>query len=235
MTAEIRLFTSNSMHAVLDELVPAFERASGNSVSVSYDPAKVMLKRIKSGETADLAIMGTAAIDELEKLGKIAAGSRRTLSRCGVGIGVRAGVPKPDIGTVAAFKRMLLNARSVAYTLNGASGIHFARLIERLGIAAEVKAKAATRSGGLIGELVAAGEAEIAVQQIPEIMAVPGIELVGPLPQELQMTTVSGAGVFADSKQPEAARTLLEFLSTPAAARVMKAKGLEPGPFAPIT
>jgi molybdate transport system substrate-binding protein len=234
MTAEIKLFTSNSMHAVLDELVPAFERASGNQVSVSYDPAQVMLKRIKSGETADLAIMGTTALDELEKLGKIAAGSRRVLSRCGVGVGVRAGAPKPDIGTVAAFKRMLLNARSVAYTLNGASGIHFAGLIERLGIATEVKAKAATRPGGLIAELVVAGEAEIAVQQIPEIMAVPGIELVGPLPQELQMITVSGVGVFADSKQPEAARTLLEFLSTPAAARVMKAKGLEPGPLAPI-
>lgn len=227
MTAEIRLFTSNSMHAVLDELIPAFERASGNKVVVSYDPAQMMLTRIKNGETADLAIMGTTALDELEKLGKIAAGSRRILSRCGVGVGVRAGAPKPDIGTVEAFKRMLLNAKSVAFTQNGASGIHFAGLIERLGIAAEVKAKAATRPGGLIAELVAAGEAEIAVQQIPEIMAVPGIELVGPLPRELQKVTVSGAGVFADSKQPEAARVLLEFLSTPAAARVMKAKGLK--------
>jgi molybdate transport system substrate-binding protein len=187
----------------------------------------MMLTRIKNGETADLAIMGTTTLDELEKLGKIAAGSRRILSRCGVGVGVRAGAPKPDIGTVEAFKRMLLNAKSVAFTQNGASGIHFAGLIERLGIAAEVKAKAATRPGGLIAELVAAGEAEIAVQQIPEIMAVPGIELVGPLPRELQKVTVSGAGVFADSKQPEAARVLLEFLSTPAAARVMKAKGLE--------
>ena len=217
------------MHAVLDELIPAFERAGGDRVAVSYDPAQVMLRRIKNGETADVAILGTSAIDELAKLGKIAAASRRVLSRCGVGVGVRAGAPKPDIGSVDAFKRMLHNARSVAYTLNGASGIHFAGLIERLGIAAEVKAKAATRPGGLIAELVVAGEAEIAVQQIPEIMAVPGIELVGPLPRELQMITVSAAGIFADSKQPEAARALLEFLSTPGAARVMKARGLEPG------
>ena len=113
MTAEIKVFTSNSMRAVLDELVPAFERASGNGVSVSYDPAKVMLKRIKDGETADLAITGAAAIDELVEQSRIAAGSRRILSRCGVGIAVRAGAPKPDIGSVEAFKRMLLNAKSI--------------------------------------------------------------------------------------------------------------------------
>ncbi|MBI4192184.1 MAG: substrate-binding domain-containing protein [Betaproteobacteria bacterium] len=237
MTAEIKVFSTNSMHAVLDELVPAFERASGNRVSVSYETAIAMLKRIKNGETADLAIMGTSELDavkgtsefdELEKLGKIAADSRRVLSRFGVGIGVRAGAPKPDIGSVEAFKRMLLNAKSIAYTLNGASGIHFAGLIERLGIAEQVKAKAVTRPGGLIAELVTAGEAEIAVQQIPELMAVPGIEVVGPLPQELQVIMMSSAGIFSDAKQPGAARALLEFLSTPASARVFKAKGLEP-------
>lgn len=224
----IKLFTSNSLRAVMDELVPQFERASGHPVSVSYDPAKVMLARIQSGETADLAILGGSAIEELTKQGKIAAGSRRVLARCGVGIGVRAGAPRPDIGSVGAFKRMLLNAKSVAYTRQGASGIHFAGLIERLGIAGEVRAKAATRAGGLIGELVARGEAEIAVQQIPELMAVPGIELVGPLPRELQMITVSSAGIFAGSAQPKAAQQLLEFLSTSASARVFRAKGLEP-------
>jgi molybdate transport system substrate-binding protein len=129
---------------------------------------------------------------------------------------------------VEAFKRALLDAKSIAYTEAGASGIHFSGLTERLGIAAQVKAKARTRPGGLIGELVANGEAELAVQQIPELLAVPGIELVGPLPHELQVTNTVTAAVFVDARQPDAARAFLEFLSTPAAARVFKANGLDP-------
>ena len=226
--AEIRLFTSNSMHGVLDELLPQFERASGHKVTVSYDPVKVMMERIARGETADLALLGGSGIEELTKQGKVAAASRRTMARCGVGMAVRAGAPKPDIASVAAFKSMLLGAKSVAYTQQGASGIHFSGLIERLGIAREVQAKAVRQPGGLVGELVATGKAEIAIQQIPELMAVKGVELVGPLPAELQATTVSSAGIFADAKQPDAARALLDFLSTPGAARVFKAKGLEP-------
>lgn len=226
--AQIKVLCSNSSHAVMDELVPEFERASGHKVSISYDPAKMMLSRIEGGETADLAILGAPAIDELMKQGKIAARGRRDLARCGIGIAVRAGAPKPDIGSVEAFKRALLNAKSVAHTESGVSGMHFAGLIERLGIAEQVKAKARTQPGGLVGELVANGEAEIAVQQIPELMAVPGIELVGPLPQELQKITLVSAGMFAASRHPDAAQAMLEFLSTPAAARVYKAKGLEP-------
>jgi molybdate transport system substrate-binding protein len=226
--AEIKVLCSNSTHAVMDELVPEFERASGHKVSISYDPAKIMLQRIQRGETADLAILGAPAIDDLTKQGKIAAGSRRDLARCGIGVAVRAGAPKPDIGSVEAFKRALLNAKSVAHTESGVSGMHFAGLIERLGIAEQVKAKARTQPGGLVGELVASGEAEIAVQQIPELMAVPGIEVVGPLPRELQKITLVSAGIFAASRDPEAAQALIEFLSTPAAARVYKAKGLEP-------
>lgn len=122
----------------------------------------------------------------------------------------------------------LLAAKSVAYTQEGASGMHFAGLIERLGIAEQVKAKAVRQPGGLIGELVAAGKAEIAIQQIPELMAVPGIELVGPLPAEIQLVTVSSAGIFAGTQQAEAAQSFIQFLVTPVAARVMKAKGLEP-------
>ena len=228
MSRIIKVLASNSIRAVMGELVPQFERASGHSVSVSYDPAKVMLARIERGETADLAITGSAAIDELVKQGKLLAGSRRALARCRVGIAVLAGQPKPDISSVAAFKHAVLGAKSVAYTQEGASGMHFARLIERLGIAEQVKAKAVRQPGGLIGELVAAGKAEIAIQQIPELMAVPGIELVGPLPAEIQLVTVSSAGIFAGTQQAEAAQALIEFLAAPAAAKVMKAKGLEP-------
>jgi len=212
----------------MGELAPQFERANDCKIAISYDPAKVMLARIQKGETADLAILGSGAIDELVKQGKISAGSRRVLARCRVGVAVLAGKPRPDISSVEAFKRTLLGAKSVAYTQEGASGMHFAGLIERLGIAEQVKAKAVRQPGGLIGELVAAGKAEIAIQQIPELMAVAGIELVGPLPAEIQLVTVSSAGIFAGTKQAEAAQSFIRFLVTPAAARVMKTKGLEP-------
>jgi molybdate transport system substrate-binding protein len=216
------------MRAVMGELAPEFERATGHQVEVSYDPAQRILKRIASGEMPDLIICGTSALEEMAKQGKIVADTSRLVARCGVGMAVRTDAPKPDIGSVEAFKRTLLNAKSVAYTQEGASGIHFAGLIERLGIAEQIKSKAVRQPGGLVGELVAAGKAEIAVQQIPELMAVAGVELVGPLPQEVQATTVSAAGIFAGSKQADAARALLDFLSTPASARVLKAKGLEP-------
>ena len=226
--ASIKLFVSNSMHGVMDALIPQFERASGHKVAISYDPAKVMMERIQKGESADLAILGGPSISDLEKLGKIAAGSKRTIASCGVGVAVKAGAPRPDIGTVDSFKRALLAAKSIAYTQQGASGIYFSGLIERLGIADQVKPKAVRQPGGLIGELAAAGKADLAVQQIPELMVVRGIDLVGPLPKEIQQTTVSSAGIFAGSIEPAAAKALLDFLTTPAAMQVFKANGMEP-------
>jgi molybdate transport system substrate-binding protein len=226
--AAIKVLTSNSMRAVMDELGPQFGRASGHKISISYDPAKLMLNRIRSGEPADIAILGSGAIDELAKEGLIAADTCAVVARCGIGMAVRAGAVKPDIGSVEAFKRTLLDAKSIAYTIDGASGMHFARLIERLGIAGNLKDSARRRSGGLIGELVAGGEAEIAIQQIPELMAVTGIDLVGPIPAELQKITVVSAGVFRDAREPQAARALIGFLSTPVAASAIRSKGLEP-------
>lgn len=226
--ATIKLFVSNSMRGVMNELIPQFERASGHRVEISYDPAKVMMERIARGEVADLAILGGSAIADLIKAGKVTAGSKRTISSCGVGVAVLAGAKKPDIGSVEAFKQALLAAQSVAWTQEGASGMYFTQLIERLGIAKQLLAKAVRKPGGLIGELVAARKAELAVQQIPELMAVPGIELVGPFPPEIQVTTVSVAGIFSASSQPDAAKALLDHLTTPAAARVLKAKGMEP-------
>jgi molybdate transport system substrate-binding protein len=213
--ATISLFVSNSLRGVLGELIPQFERASGHRVVISYDPAKLMLERIARGETADLAILGGTAIDDLIKAGKVDGGSKRPVASCGVGIAVLAGAKKPEIGSVEKLKAALLAARSVAWTQEGASGMYFSKLIERLGIAQPLQAKAVRRPGGLIGELVAAGEAELAVQQIPELLAVPGIALVGPLPPEVQMTTAS-------------ARDLLDFLASPASARVFKSRGHEP-------
>jgi molybdate transport system substrate-binding protein len=161
---KLKVFASNSIRAVMAELVPQFERASGLSVALSYDPAKIVLARIAKGETADLIITGSGAIDALVNQGKVQAASRRTLARCRVGVAVRAGKPRPDIGTVEALKRALMAAKSVAYTQEGASGMHFSGVIERLGIADAVRAKAVRQPGGLIGELVAAGKAEIAIQ-----------------------------------------------------------------------
>jgi molybdate transport system substrate-binding protein len=224
----LQLFTSNSTRGVMAELLPQFEQTTGTHVSVSYDPALVMLKRIDAGESADVAILGQAAIDALALGGKIVPDSRRTLARCGVGIGVAAGAPKPDVSSVESFKAALLAAKSVAHTTSGASGIHFSNVIKRLGIADEIAAKAVKNEGGLIGELVVRGDAELAIQQIPELMAVPGLELVGPLPQELQSISVLAAGIFVKSRHSRAVQALLDFLATPAAMRVFRAKGLEP-------
>jgi molybdate transport system substrate-binding protein len=225
---EIALFTSNSMRGVLDELLPKYERSTGNEVRVSYDPGKIMRQRIDAGETADVGILGRAMLDELAEQGKIVPGSRRTLARCGVGVGVRAGEPRPDISTLEAFKRALLDAKSIAFTISGASGIHFSGVIEKLGIAEAIHAKAARQPGGLVGELLVAGKADLAIQQIPELLAVPGVELVGPLPPEIQATSISGVGVFTSSRHKAAAQGLADFLATPAAATVFRAKGHEP-------
>ena len=224
----INVMGSNSMRGVMDALVPQFEAATGYKVAITYDPAKRMLNRIRGGETADLAIIGSGAIDDLVKDGIIAPDTR-VLARSSVGMAVRAGAPKPDIGSVERFTDAILKARSIAYTIDGASGMHFAELIERLGIADAVKAKAKRQPGGLVGEIVARGEAEVAIQQISELMAVSGIDLVGPIPQSLQKTTVIAGGVFRGAREPEAARALLSFLATPQAANVIRAKGLDPG------
>ena len=226
--AAIKVLSSNGMHPVMDEMVPEFERATGHRVSIDYDTANALLGRIKAGEAADLAILTKPVIEDLIKQGMIAVGSVRTLSSSGVGVAVKAGLPKPDIGSVDAFKRALLEAKSITFTKTGASGIHFAKVVERLGIAEQINAKAKVPSGGMVGELVAQGEAEMAVQQVPELMAVPGIQFVGPLPPELQIMTVLSGGVLTSARQPEAAKALVDYLKTPAAARVFKAKGMEP-------
>lgn len=226
--ATIRLLVSNSMRAVMDELIPRFEREQGHQVEISYDPAKLMMERIRRGESADVVILGGTAVEDLVKEGRVADASRRLIASCGVGLAVRAGAPKPGIGSVDAFKRALLAARSIAWTQEGASGMYFSKLIERLGISDEISKKAVRRPGGLIAELVVSGDAELAVQQIPELMAVAGVDVVGPLPGELQQVTVSSGGVFAASRQPQAAEALLRFLKTPGSAAVLKSRGHEP-------
>jgi len=224
---DIAIFTSNSSRTVLDALAPAYTLASGRRYAVVFDSAKSMLGRVKGGEIGDVVILGASVVKDLEKQGIVAAGSVRSFARSRVGVAVRAGAPRPDISSVEAFKRTLLDARSIAHTVHGASGMYVPVLLERLGIAEQVKPKTITRQGGYIGGVVAAGDAEIAVQQIVELLAVPGIDLVGPLPDEIQKVFESAVGIFTASKKPDAAQALIRFLLAPSNAQVFREKGLE--------
>jgi molybdate transport system substrate-binding protein len=185
------------------------------------------MERISSGESADIAIITDIAIETLIAQGRVLRESRRDLASSGVGLAVRAGASRPDISTPDALKHALLSARSITYTVSGASGIHFAQVIGSLSIADAVKAKAIVRDG-LAGELAARGEVELAVQQISELMQVKGIDIVGPLPAEVQKSTVFSAGIFTSAKDPADAAALIAWLSTPTTAAIIRAKGMEP-------
>lgn len=216
------------MRTMLTKNIPQFEAETGYSVDISFDPAEIMLKRVERGESADLAILGKAAIDKLIKQGKISAESRRVLVRSNAGVGVRAGLPHPDISTIGAFKQTLLDARSIAYATEGASGIHFVNVLDRLGIADAIKAKARTRPGGLLAEMLISGEADLAIQHFPELMAVNGVDVVGAFPPGIEFANVLAGGLFVGAERPEAATALMDFLTTPAAAEKFRTEGLEP-------
>jgi len=228
--AEIKVLASGGVRGALQELAPAFERATGNKLVITFGPAAVLKRQIEGGEAFDLAILTSAGIDDLAKQRKVDAGSRAAIARSGVGIGIRKGAPRPDIGTADALKRTLLAAKSISWVKEGASGIYFASLLERMGIAGQMKPKAAPAAlGAEVGKLVVAGKAELGVALVNELMAAPGVEVLGPLPAELQNYTVFHAGVGVGSKDSAAAKALIKFLTTPAAGAVFKAKGQEPG------
>lgn len=232
--AEIKVLSTTALTAVMEELAPQFERQSGHKVAISFATAASLSKRIAEGETADVAILTGAGIEDLTKQGKVVPGSRVDLARSSIGVAVRKGAPKPDISSPEALKRALLAAQSVTYSDpagGGASGVHFAKVLERLGIAAEVKAKTKLSKGGpggSVGEIVAKGDAEIGVWMIPEFMAVSGVDVIGPLPADLQNAMLIAAGILVNSKESETGKALIRFLTTPASVSVIKAKGLEP-------
>jgi molybdate transport system substrate-binding protein len=229
--AEIKVLTAGAFKQVLLALLPDFERTSGHKVTVENDTVGALTKRIAGGEAFDLAVLTPKAVDDLAKEGKFAAGSRANLARVGVGVVVKDGTPKPDISSVAAFKQALLAAKSVAYidpAAGGSSGIYVAGLLDKLGVAADVKPKAKLIPGGAVAEHVAKGEADLGIHQISEILPVKGVTLVGPLPAEIQNYTVYAAGVGAHAKESDAAKALLKALTSPAAAEVLKSKGMEP-------
>ena len=219
------------MRPVLSSVAEEFERTTGHKIIVSYAPAGAVMKRIQAGETADMAFLSRPAIDQLVKQGKIVPDTANIMYSA-VGVAVRAGAPKPDISSVEALKRTLLAAKSIAYfdpAAGGSSGIHFARVLERLGIAEEMKSKSKLVQGPT-AEFAAKGEVELAIQQVNELLAIPGIEVVGPLPPELQdpVAFTFAAGIFPNAQEPQAARALIKFLTSPALAKVDKSKGLEP-------
>lgn len=224
----MELLSTLGLQGALRELVPAFEWQSGTKVNAGFGPTAVLMERIAGGAIADVAILTLAGIDQLIANGTMQAGSRTDLARSAVGFAVRPGAQKPDISSAGAVRRTLLAAPSIVYSRAGASGIFFAGLIERLGIAAEINAKATIIPSGFTGEKLITGEAELAVQQISELMEVAGIDIVGALPAELGGETVFSAGIFAASSHPDAARAFVALLSTPDALAAIAKSGLAP-------
>ena len=224
--ADLSLLISNAVKTVMEDLAPRFEAATGHKLHISYGSTNPTKARIEKGEAFDLTILGDAAVDDLIKQGKLVAATRAVVARSGLGLAIRRGAAKPDIATPDAFRRTLLNAKSIAYLEDGLTGTYLKVLFQRLGIADNMQAKYHNARGG---EAVAAGEVELGVTQISEILYQKGTDLAGPLPSEIQNYTNFSSAVSAAAKQPAAAGALLKYFMSPDAVRVMKANGLEPG------
>ena len=232
--AELKVLSAFGMQSVMEDLGPKFERATGHKLAISFATGGATVKRAQDGESADVVIALRQGIDSLVKNSKAAADNVTVVAHSGIVVAVRKGAPKPDISSPDALKRMLLAAKSISYVdpaSGGASGIHFAKVLDRLGIANEMKSKTVfpnPKTPGEVGVLVANGEAEIGVHVIQELIPVAGIDLVGPLPGDLQNTIVFSAAIITGAKDPAAAKALVDFLRTPDSAKVIKAKGMDP-------
>jgi molybdate transport system substrate-binding protein len=226
MSAEIKLISGGAMRRFLSEALPLFEQASDRQVSIRFGLTRDMKAAIEEGAAFDLALLPRSALDELVQAGKIAAGSITDVVRSLVGLMVRTGAPEPDIGSVEAFKTVLRQARAISYS-KGPSGLYVAELLQRLGLAAEMESKTVFAVGRPVGEVIAGGEAEIGMQQIIENQPVQGAHLVGPLPPELVNYVMYSAG-FAPAAPRAPGQALVEFLASPAAVGIIRAKGMEP-------
>jgi molybdate transport system substrate-binding protein len=224
---DIAVMSSGAINAVIGELGPRFEQTSGHKPVMTYGIGTALKQRIVAGEAFDAALL-VGSVDDLVQQGKIIAGTPTVLGHTGYGVAVRKGAPKPDIGTTAALKRALLEAKSVAFTQGGGSGAYFLQLIERLGIAEAMKAKLVPSADS--AGAVASGEAEMTINDLAPIARTAGIDLVGPLPAELQSYSTFVGGVGTAARNADAARGFLAFLTLPASNAVWKAKGVEPGP-----
>jgi len=226
--AEIQVTSSVGVQGVLDTLVPGFEQSTGNKLVIDFGLANVLKAKLADGAPFDVAILTGPAIDALITAGKIVPATRTDLAHSGVGVGIRKGAAKPDIGTEDAFKRTMLAAKSVCYSEKGVSGIYAASVMEKLGIAQQMKPKT-TLATGSVADLVAKGACELGIQQVSEIVPVAALELVGPLPSALQSFTTFTMGIGTGAKDPAAATALVKFLTSPPAITVIKANGMDPG------
>ncbi len=227
---EIRILSTHAALDVLNVLGPKFERAAGCRLSFGYDPAKAVKRQVENGAPFDVAIVTRPVFDDLVAQGKMLAEPRGDVGRSGLGVSVRQGAAKPDISTTDAFKRALLAANTVVRSTEGTSGIYFDKLIGRLGIAEAMRDKIVLGPSGRVAELVARGEAEMAIQQIAELLPVTGAQYAGPFPPDLQLYSEFAAGVAAASQHRETAAAFVKALTTPEAAALFKAAGLEPVP-----
>jgi molybdate transport system substrate-binding protein len=228
--AEIKVLTTGAFKQVVVALVPEFEKATGHKVVVDNGTVGQLQKRVDGGEAFDVLVLSPRGIEDYIKSGKIAAGSNARLAKVGVGVMVKDGAPKPDVSSVEAFKQTLLKAKSVGYidpASGGSSGIYVSGLLDKLGIADQVKPKAKLKQGGHVSDLVKSGEAEIGIHQISEIVSEKGVTLVGPLPAEIQNYTVYVVGLSTAAKDAEAAKAFIKVLTGPSAAGVLKSTGME--------
>jgi molybdate transport system substrate-binding protein len=224
----MEMLCTNGVKSVMLDLIPAFERVSSKKVATIWGSTNALLKDLESGAGGDVAILTAEAIDALIDRGKAVAGSRVDLARSGIGVAVRKGAKRPDIASSEALKRALLAAKSVAHSKTGLSGLYFPTVLSRLGIADQMTSKIVIPDPGTpVGEVVAKGDAEIGIQQISELLPVPGVEIVGPLPEPLQKITIFSGGVLTAANEPEGAAALLEFVAAKSLP-LLKQKGLEP-------
>jgi molybdate transport system substrate-binding protein len=231
--AEIRLLATTALKTSLDELGPVFERSTGHKLVPSYGPSTRVQKQVAEGEFNDVTIVTAKGIGELIAQRRIVAGSGAELARSSMGLAVQKGAPRPDISTAETFKQAMLAAKSIGMSNpvgGGVSGALLMQAFERLGIAEAMKPKLVFGPGGpagLIGNFLVRKEVEIGIQQIPELMAVPGIDIIGPLPPGIQSVSVFAAGLATAAKEPDGGRALIAFLATPASAAVIRSKGME--------
>jgi molybdate transport system substrate-binding protein len=230
MAAEVKVLTAGAFKPVVTALAPEFEKRTGHKLTIGNDTAGALAKRITDGEAFDVVVLTPAAFVQLIQNGKVMPGSMTKLAQVGIGVAVKQGAPLPDISTVSGFKQTLLDARAVAYidpAAGGSSGIYLSQWFEQAGIAAQIKPKAVLVPGGLVAQRVVNGEADIAIHQISEILAVPGAMLVGPIPADIQNYTVYAGGVSATARDVSAAQAFLAWLGSDSARTVLKDKGME--------
>jgi molybdate transport system substrate-binding protein len=230
--SEIKVLCTHAFMEAMTQVAPQYEQQTGNKLVFTWGTTGYIVKLINGGQPADLVIATAPAMQNLVKTGKLVAGSNVSIASTGIGVAVRTGTPKPDISSAEALKKSLLSAKSISYSDpadGAASGIHFAKVLQQLGIADQMKSKSKlVGGGGNVGEVAAKGETEIAIQMTSELLPVPGITYVGPLPKELQDTTVFAAGISATTTQQAAAKGLIDFLMSPGVEPKFKSTGLDP-------